>query len=503
MATVRELEAIIDAADIGVVEAAMPKGGRPRQLPVRTLLLGVLLTLADHRPCHLTRVHQALLGLPESDKERLHITHDMGQGVHALTYRQVERTFSTLIATMDPTPVPSLGALDEPQRRRRLGQVRKGIDADARENRLVAFCDALAEASIPEDNKMISSSVAVDWTDHASWSRPSGPDTVAVDADATWGHRRPNTPGTKHEAFFGYYGQAITMVPDERKTPVPELIRRVVLHPCNVDPPSALVATIRDMADKGILIGDVLADSGYSHRLAERWATPLRRLGARLVQDLHPHDRGMRGTHQGAICCNGNLYCPATPMPLLELGPLAPSARPTERAAHDRRSAELARYKLGPLSTDDSEGYYRVGCPAALGKLRCPLKASSMNLGFDRPEVMGPPTALPLCCAQASITVAPSVNAKTRQKHDYPSAAHRASYARRTAVERSFSTLKDPATTDVRRGWCRLFGRTKNLVMLVCAVVIRNLRVLASFEKRVANNALGPRRKRRKPESLG
>jgi hypothetical protein len=27
MATVRELEAIIDAADIGVVEAAMPKGG--------------------------------------------------------------------------------------------------------------------------------------------------------------------------------------------------------------------------------------------------------------------------------------------------------------------------------------------------------------------------------------------------------------------------------------------------------------------------------------------
>jgi hypothetical protein len=360
----------------------------------------------------------------------------------------------------------------------------------------------LTEASIPEDKKMISKSVAVDWTDHASWSRPSNPDTVAVDADAAWGHRKPNTPGAKHEAFFGYYGQAVTMVPDERKAPVPELIRRVVLHPCNVDPPSALVATIRDMADKGILIGDVIADCGYSHRLAERWATPLRRLGARLVQDLHPHDRGMQGTHQGATCCNGNLYCPATPLSLLELGPLAPSARTEQRAAHDRRSAELARYKLGPLSAEDSEGYYRVGCPAALGKLRCPLKAASMNLDFDRPEVMDPPTALRRCCTQASITVGPSVNAKTRQKHDYPSAAHRLSYARRTAVERSFSTLKDPATTDVRRGWCRLFGRTKNLVMLVCAVVIRNLRVLASFEKRVANNALGPRRKRQRPESL-
>src|ERR1035441_2496160 len=122
MATVRELEAIIDAADIGVIEAAMPKGGRPRQLPVRTLLLGILLTLADERPCHLTRVHRALSGLSQSDKERLQVT----QGGHDLTYRQVERTFSTLIATMDPTPVPSLGALNEPQRRRRLGQVRNG-----------------------------------------------------------------------------------------------------------------------------------------------------------------------------------------------------------------------------------------------------------------------------------------------------------------------------------------------------------------------------------------
>ena len=167
---------------------------------------------------------------------------------------------------------------------------------------------------------------------------------------------------------------------------------------------------------------------------------------------------------------------------------------------NDHRSDELARYKLGRLSADDSEGYYRVGCPAALGKLRCPLKAASMNLGFERPEVMDPPVALPRCCVQASITIAPCVNSKTRQKHDYPSAAHRLSYARRTAVERCFSTLKDPATTDVRRGWCRLSGRTKNLVMLVCAVIIRNLRVLASFERRTAPYGPPRRRKRRATE---
>ena len=48
----------------------------------------------------------------------------------------------------------------------------------------------------------------------------------------------------------------------------------------------------------------------------------------------------------------------------------------------------------------------------------------------------------------------PSVNVKTAQKHDYPSKAHRRSHARRTAVERSNSRVKDPASIDVAKGWC-------------------------------------------------
>ena len=154
-------------------------------------------------------------------------------------------------------------------------------------------------------------------------------------------------------------------------------------------------------------------------------------------------------------------------------------------------------------ATDGLPGSLKLTGHAA-GKLRCPLKPSSMTLGHQHPEILSPPQATSSpCCAQHSITVAPSVNAKSRQKHDYPSAAHRLSYARRTGVERSFSTLKDPATTDVRRGWCRLLGRTKNLVMLSCAVIIRNLRIIAAFERRTADNApQARRRKRRRHEAL-
>ena len=125
--------------------------------------------------------------------------------------------------------------------------------------------------------------------------------------------------------------------------------------------------------------------------IAEHWALPLRALGAGLVMDLHPHDRGTQGTFDGAICFNGNLYCPATPKALFTLEPLARGASDAETAAHDRRSAELARYKLGPITADDADGFHRVACPAVLGKVRCPRRAESMALSHERPEILAHP----------------------------------------------------------------------------------------------------------------
>jgi hypothetical protein len=498
-ATLAQLEAIVDASGVTTtIEAHMPTGGRPRQLPVRSLLIGLLAAIADDRPAHLSRAHAALIGLPDADRRRLGVVATTGHGDHTLTYRQVERTHSSMIATMDPTPVPSFAGVDDHQRARHLARTRAGIDLDDLESRLVGFTDALVEASIPEEYKTASASVAVDWTDHATWARPAGPDDCCADPDATWGHRNTNTPGTKDGLFFGYYAQAVTTVADDTGPAVPEVIRRVVLHPCDIDPPTALVTTLQAMTDDGIAIDDVLADSGYAHRTPQHWAAPLRQLGATLIQDLHPHDRGPKGTHQGAICANGALYCPATPAALLNLAPLERGAGPDATDIHDTTSAELARYKLGRQTADDADGYHRVACPASAGKLRCPLKADSLTLGFDRPEILNPPTDPPPCCAQHTITVGPTINAKTRQKHDYPSRAHRISYRRRTGAERSFSTLKDPATTDIRRGWCRLFGRTKNLVMLALAAAVRNLRIIASFEQRHPYGITPPARKRRR-----
>ena len=146
-------EEIIDASGTAArIEAMLPIGVRARQLLVRTLLLGMLLVPADHRPAHLTRVHQALTALSEDDQRRLGVIADWKNAPHQLTYRQTEYTFGLVADTL---------AGDEP------GGLPSG--------RLQRICDDLLEASVPEKFKDTSASLAVDWTDMDSFSRPPPP----------------------------------------------------------------------------------------------------------------------------------------------------------------------------------------------------------------------------------------------------------------------------------------------------------------------------------------
>ena len=164
--------------------------------------------------------------------------------------------------------------------------------------------------------------------------------------------------------FYGYYLSAATMVGDEHHPAVPELTRRITLASSSHDPAAALAQVLARMPGQGITLGDILPDSGYSHRVPATWATPLRAAGAQLIVDLHPNDRGPRGTHDGAIIASGNLYCPCTPPALLALVRLPPGASPADAAAHDQQTAELTRYKLGVHAAADADGYRRHACPA-------------------------------------------------------------------------------------------------------------------------------------------
>jgi hypothetical protein len=482
----------------------MPRGGRPRQLGARAVLLGVMLALDAGRPAQLEAAWRALSSLEVADQLSVGFATSKDGACRPATYRQVADTFSVFCRGIDPSPVPSFRSVANDERALHLAAVRTGVDAEAKGALLDAVSDALLEASVPASYKGASTSLAVDWTDHETWSRPRSFEDPqpANDPDASFGHAKRNAPGAKDYLFFGYYAQVATMVGDEKGPRVPELVRRIAVHAPSVDPAAVMAQTLVRLGDGGVALGDVLADCGYSNRQPETFAAPVRRAGGALVMDLHPGDRGRRGTFEGAVAANGALFCPATPEVLFDLGPLKRGATREEAAAHDARFAELARYKFSPLSAPDGDGYQRVMCPAAAGKVRCPHQAASLALSFDHPSVSHPPEELPRCCAQRSITVPPQVNDKTRQKHDYAGPAHRDSYARRTAAERTYASLADPSVGGMRRGWCRLFGRAKNTLMYALAVVVRNVRILESFERRQAEEArrvaIGPTRRRRR-----
>ena len=182
MTPLAAFEEIIDASGVARrIEALLPIGVRRRQLRVRTLLAGMMLTQAGCRPAHLTRVRDTLTALPADDQARLGVTEDWAGGPHLLTYRQTEYTFA-LVA----------GALGD------------GHPAGLPSERLQRICDALLEASIPGQFKDASRSLAVDWTDLESFSRPpparGGP---CADPEAWWGHRKNNLLRSQDELFFG------------------------------------------------------------------------------------------------------------------------------------------------------------------------------------------------------------------------------------------------------------------------------------------------------------
>jgi hypothetical protein len=146
--------------------------------------------------------------------------------------------------------------------------------------------------------------------------------------------------------------------------------------------------------------------------------------------------------------------------------------------------------------------------PAAMGQDPPPLRPQSLTLDRDRPEILTPPQDPPACCTQQIITVPPEVTAKTAQKHDYPSAAHRRSYTRRTGAERGFSAIKDPAASNITRGWCRLMGLAPRLLFTACLIITRNQRITAAWDRRQEDNArraaagLPPATRRRRRKTL-
>ena len=223
---------------------------RARQLRVRTLLAGTCLAIADGRPMHLTRVHHTLTSPPDHEQARLGVIADWKHGPHRLTCRQTEYTFGLAAAALGK---------DEPD----------GLPSQV----LQAVCDDLLEASVPARFKDATASVAVDWTDLETFSRPpsakGGPapipkppgDTARTTCCAARTSCSSATILRRHHDARGERAARRRASPAHDAVVVPD------------DPVRAVAPVLTAMPAAGIGLGDVLADSGYAHRDAAAWAS--------------------------------------------------------------------------------------------------------------------------------------------------------------------------------------------------------------------------------------
>ena len=210
------------------------------------------LALADHRPAHLTRVHQALTAPAR------------GRPAAAGRDRGLE-------ARPAPAHLPADRADLRPGRRRpRQGRARRAALAGAAGD-LRRPARGLRPGPVQGRQHGRWRWTGPTWR---SFSRPPPRGTSdCADPEASWGHRKNNLLRSQDELFYGYYLSAGIMMPEENGPAVPELARRATLSSCRHDPVRAFAPVLTAMPAAGIPLGDILDDSGYAHRDADAWAS--------------------------------------------------------------------------------------------------------------------------------------------------------------------------------------------------------------------------------------
>lgn len=488
--------------------------GRPRQLRVDVLLTAILRSFRDGHSVLLTDVHTLLTRLPGSYRKAIGVTTADGKTIKR---DAVYYLVAHITARLDTNP----------RRSARPDQVRVA----ERERELQTISNMILGATLPE-TKPAPCEYAVDATAIDSWARPRGakkpnnsrtnttqssneepreqlPDSwedktgPSYDRGAAYGHRT-KTHHNRSEWVFGY--QAIAFARIDRDGPT--LVDRLVLAPASsqgVDEARTMLVDWQHERDarKAPRITKVLSDRGFSYAVADRWATPLRRIGIEQVIDVHPHDHGAY-QYGNIVMIDGAPYHPAIPddlrkinrPPTLSVGTApADATAETKRAYQDladqieqfrelmvKRHSYAYRRKVAP----DIDGKERYEAPCCVGKLKDPDCELSMQLTTDVPVITYKNGFTP-APHQRTITIHGDVQTKLRQHHLWGSDPWIDDYSRRTAVEGQFGNWKSKGGEGVERGWIRLVGRVKTTIMLTLAAAASNLRQLRAWATRTNN----------------
>jgi hypothetical protein len=426
---------------------------------------------------HLSRVVTYLNGLPTGTKRRLGV--DRANGI---TRRQVENLYGLVAEVLSAPGHDHYDNFDE-------------------------LCHRIVSVSAHAGARA-TPSVAIDGTSVDSWGtrrmvKSMLPGVRATqkntDPDAAW---RGKGPDAWKRPVFGYDLTLGVSIPEVNGSAVPLGAKSMRLRPAGRETMSAALSVVDDIAQDQGTLGDVLADREYTKSIdGTDFILPVRALGGDVVLQLTQNQIGARGTQRGALIIDGQPFSPSLPPKLHLIAPPSVNAERAEVINYQKQIEDRSKYAMVPHGARKANGAQVYKCPAAAGKLMCPLVASSQNLARGTmPALLAPKNPMPKTVCTKSYTTFAAIEIPLAQRHLHGSRDWFFSVSRRNRVEGFFGNLKDSARENLNRGTIRVRGLVKTGIMVAFAVASVNMRLAVKWDSEQHH---APKPKVGRPRKIG
>lgn len=518
-----QLAALLDRSGIiNLIEDELAHRPGPAGLPPRTVLTGLLLTIHYTGRATLAEAWRILtFSLSPTAQARLGIqpaqtTRPLAQLAFS---RRIYRAFNRITTVLDP-------ARADRRRRLPMGEAARLAAAWEDDNPehirkktvLQQICMALISMTVKITLgcgvlKHWKGDIGIDATALASWHRPPSEkrQLASVDLTAGW-----HFSGGSSEPTFGLSGHlALAASSRPAAGSIAQIALGLVVDYPGVRTGANAITMFTALARLGLPAGILAVDRLYTDARPETFALPARRLGYRLALDYKQEQRGIQGTHRGALMIDGTLTCPLIPPTLANAthrlyDTTTRRLNETAKTQINNRKPYFLHLKQGP----DPSGAIRLACPAAgtSPTVNCPRRplARTPSRTIDltdprqrsthpaaRPTVItqaGPAGSLPDICRQQTITIRPGdlgTMEKFRQDLPYLADSWRDTFKVVRAQNEGINGILKGHRIDISEPKNRLaHGRVAQTLLVALMVTVANLMILDTFCQRTRGEHL-------------